>query len=200
MAFAGARSSQTRSRKTLSSASRRSIACGTNAVHPDYAISDFVIHPGLRVAVPAITAHFRAENALGAAALAAEVIMRVADLPRTNVVGLPEFAWAASEMIHALVDDHFTYSAVMPKPTAPEQRSPQPYHRGQVLTGRIARPGPATSTCGTNIESGWRVGGRRVSGGHHVRACISQTLMDPSYALAAMRGPGSSARLSTMLV
>ena len=80
------------------------------AVHPDYNISDFVVHHGLRQAVPAIFVHFRAENALAAFAMAAEVIMRVADLPRPGVEGLAAFAATASEVVHAIVDEHVSFS------------------------------------------------------------------------------------------
>lgn len=90
------------------------------AVHPDFAPTPFVVHNGLRQAVPNMYVNFQAENAHGAFAAATEAIMRVTDLP-ISTPELAEFVTPLSEFLHEIVDGSITY-----QPNSPLKRHEGP--------------------------------------------------------------------------
>jgi hypothetical protein len=96
-------------RKTMSENVHTAYGLRDGAVHPPFLVEPYAIHPGLNQAVPQFYSHYTLELSHGAVSWAAEAIMWVVDRPQPRNPAVCAYAIGASDLLHAVVDEHLTY-------------------------------------------------------------------------------------------
>ena len=106
-------------RKTMTESVHIAYELRDGAAHPPFTVEPYAIHSGLNQAVPRFYANYTLELSTGAVGWATEAIMWVVDRPQPRNAAVCDYAKGASDILHAVVDEHLTYN-----PDAPVGRRP----------------------------------------------------------------------------